>query len=207
MIIMIIFVMNFYKQITAMAKSKYIKVTDEKGKSSVVLGINEAFYRSQKYKISEPTKEEIQEYFPSVRDIAPSANSIPSTPEKVNVDLHKEKEDHLTTKNDLLTEKQAHADTGNKLKLEQEGHASTKNALEALNIEFGKEKQAHADTGNKLKLEQEGHASTKNALEALNIEFGKEKQAHADTKLALENLKDTHKAEIEKLQSELKKKA
>jgi len=110
-----------------MSKGKYIKVTDANNKSSVVMATNEAFYKSQGYQISEPTQEEIEEYFPSARvATAPvqkvDTSGVESELQQVRTDLEKEKEDH--------------AETANKLKVEQGHHADTKEALDSAKSEL-----------------------------------------------------------------------
>ena len=110
-----------------MSKSKYIKVTNANKKSSVVMATNEAFYKSQGYQISEPTQEEVEEYFPSARVATTpvqkvDTSGVESELQQVRTDLEKEKEDH--------------AETANKLKVEQGHHADTKQALDSAKSEL-----------------------------------------------------------------------
>lgn len=124
-----------------MSNSKYIKVTDANKKSSVVMATNEAFYKSQGYQISEPTQEEIEEYFPSARVVTASVQKVDTSGvetelQQVRTDLNEEKAEHLTTKNLLDKEKEDHAETANKLKVEQGHHADTKQALDAAKDEL-----------------------------------------------------------------------
>lgn len=124
-----------------MSKSKYIKVTDANKKSSVVMATNEAFYKSQGYQISEPTQEEIEEYFPSARVVIASVkkvdtSGIESELQQVRTDLYEEKAEHITTKNLLEKEKEDLAETANKLKVEQGHHADTKQALDSAKDEL-----------------------------------------------------------------------
>lgn len=50
-----------------MAKGKYIKVELKSGKKHILLAANEAFYKKQGAKISEPTQSEIEKAFPEVK--------------------------------------------------------------------------------------------------------------------------------------------
>lgn len=91
-----------------MSKSKYIKITDRNGKSSVVMGDNETFYKSQAYKISEPAPEEIEQYFPSAMCHNKAALSeLESSLAQLKLELTEERAEHLSTKNLL---EQANAD-------------------------------------------------------------------------------------------------
>lgn len=124
-----------------MSKSKYIKVTDANNKSSVVMATNEAFYKSQGYQISEPTQEEIEEYFPSSRVVTATVQKVDTSGletelQQVRTNLNEEKAEHLTTKNLLQQEKDNHAETTNKLSVEQGHHAETKQSLGAAQTEL-----------------------------------------------------------------------
>lgn len=116
-----------------MLKSKYIKVTDANKKSSVVMATNEAFYNSQGYQISEPTQEEIEEYFPSVRVETSSVQKIDTS--GVEIELQQ-------VRTDLEKEKKDHVETANKLKVEQEHHTDTKKTLDSTKSEL---QQVRAD--------------------------------------------------------------
>lgn len=112
-----------------MSKSKYIKVTDANKKSSVVMATNESFYKSQGYQISEPSQQEIDEYFPSARVVTASVQKIDTS--GVETELQK-------VRTDLNVEKAEHAETANKLKVEERYHSDTKQALDSTKDELQK---------------------------------------------------------------------
>ena len=143
-----------------MAKGKYIKVKSKDKKTAVVLATNEGFYRSQGYELSDPTEEEIKEYFPSEF----ASQKIPS-----KADLSGLETELGQVKADLENEKQAHVATTNKLSEEQNLHTETKNSLATTQSEL---KQAKTD------LENAGNAveELKNEVVKLQSEIEKLKK-------------------------------
>lgn len=82
----------------------YIKVT-KGGRSHILLAGNKAFYQSQGYTITEPTKEEVLKAFPELvkketRESASQQNELEEL-KKANADLTKENEE-LKAENESL---------------------------------------------------------------------------------------------------------
>lgn len=83
--------------------SKYIKVTEEGKPSIVILAANKAYYLSKGAKITEPTQEEIAEFFPEEKkkDIQ-SENIVENEALKARItELEKENE-ALKAENEML---------------------------------------------------------------------------------------------------------
>lgn len=76
-----------------MAKGEYIKVELKDGTKHVVLAANEAFYKKQGAKISEPTQKEIEVAFPLAKNVQPKSGKIDVTAS----DEYKQVLDELTT--------------------------------------------------------------------------------------------------------------
>lgn len=105
-----------------MANNKYIKVTDKNGKSTIVLSSNEAFAKNQGFKISEPTQEEVQQYFPNEKGKTVNKQNVNSSSEKelekAQKALEKEKSEHEKTKQQIDKLKSEHAAQVEKLQAE-----------------------------------------------------------------------------------------
>lgn len=87
-----------------MNTKNYIKVT-KGGRSHILLAGNKAFYQSQGYTITEPTKEEVLKAFPELvkketRESARQQNELEEL-KKANADLTKENEE-LKAENESL---------------------------------------------------------------------------------------------------------
>lgn len=65
-----------------MAKGKYIKVTLHDKTEHVVLAANEAFYKKQGTKVSEPTTEEIYTAFPEEKKEPETKKTVKEPKEK-----------------------------------------------------------------------------------------------------------------------------
>ncbi len=111
---------------------KYIKVTDDSGKSSVVLAGSESFFKAQKYKISNPTDEEIEAFFPTKQKEAGGG--------RINYisELTKAQAELTKAQTSLIEERAEHLTTRNQLIAEQDEHKKTKDALSALDLEYKK---------------------------------------------------------------------
>lgn len=134
--------------------NKYIKVIDKNEKVSIVMSANKSFYRSQGYKVSEPTQEEIELYFPHEKaKVNTDTSALNSELEDVKKALNEERAEHLTTQNLLTSEKNAHDETQSKLKTAQDLSVETAQKLET-------EKQAHESTKQALQTAKEAHAET-----------------------------------------------
>lgn len=64
-----------------MAKGKYIKVELKDGTKHVILASNEAFYKKQGAKISEPTQKEIEAAFGKEIEVKTGEINVTDTPE------------------------------------------------------------------------------------------------------------------------------
>ncbi len=62
---------NHFEFFIDMSKSKYIKVELKDGTKHILLAANEAFYKKQGAKITEPTQKEIEAAFPNERVATP----------------------------------------------------------------------------------------------------------------------------------------
>jgi DNA repair exonuclease SbcCD ATPase subunit len=81
--------------------SKYIKVTEKDKPPVVVLAANRAFFTSRGAKIEEPTKKEIESFFPEEKKSG--------TPDETAQELKKVKAELETARKELESEKTARA--------------------------------------------------------------------------------------------------
>ncbi|MDR2003945.1 MAG: hypothetical protein LBQ74_13010 [Prevotella sp.] len=116
--------------------NKYIKVTDNNGKSSVVPAGNEDFFKAQKYKIGKPTDEEIEAFFPTVKKAASGVKTTYIS------ELGKAQEELGRAQTALIEERAEHVATRNQLISEQDEHKKTKDALTSLDSEYKKAQTA-----------------------------------------------------------------
>jgi predicted PhzF superfamily epimerase YddE/YHI9 len=83
--------------------SKYIKVTEKDKRPIVVLSANKAFFMRLNAKIEEPTKKEIEAFFPEERSDFPGKATLPHAESKaVKEELEAVKAIYAETKQTLI---------------------------------------------------------------------------------------------------------
>jgi len=149
---------------------KYIKVTDNDGKSSVVPAGSECFFKSQKYKISDPTNEEIEAFYPTKTT---GGSSISDNIKELSEAFRSEKAAHTETSKILESEQNAHKAAVNKLSEERAEHVTTRNQLIAEQGEHKKTKDAFIALESGYKKAQTSLSEATSRIEKLNAELAK----------------------------------
>ena len=126
-------------------QNKYIKVTEKDKSPFIALASNEQFFKKRGATIEEPTKEEIEKYFPE--EAAKPAQKTSANANDANASaLKAEKAAHEATKKELESEISAHNETKQKLEavnailqVKNEELESMKSELEGLKNKSKKE--------------------------------------------------------------------